>query len=279
MSSYWEDRNGCVTRISPNGAELRSPPAQFGAITNAHAVNLDGPWSFSFEKSLDPVDSRFPSLVQELLTFESATQGASDNLSDRLIGHVVSDNLLSDLSLAIASLIVRCPGNRFREASTVEYYQRRFGFENPKADKNIVALNIRDKLNIVRRNFLGGKFVILYSDQSELIYGDGIYTNMQGEGGVGHRRTYVALTPVMGILYSRPQRYFTYPRLLTLRINLDEADWFNHLTEVYSGKEIFYRSSKPVLSDAFKTGEYRQFQYHKVDWLESFLSGVHSFRS
>ncbi|WP_150129943.1 hypothetical protein [Sinorhizobium sp. RAC02] len=86
LSSFWVGDDDCVTRITPEGKELRSPPAQFGAITNGHAVKMDGPWSFSFESKFDAADSRFPSLTGELLAFEAKPVGNQNVINGQAYG-------------------------------------------------------------------------------------------------------------------------------------------------------------------------------------------------
>lgn len=279
LSAFWAGYDDCVTRINPKGEELRSPPAQFGGITNGHAVKLDGPWSFSFESKFDSVDSRLPYLVEEILALEAKSYLTSDDLRDRLQGHSAGDVFLNEIGLIVASLIVRSPSHRNKVAKTSEYYQKQFGFSEPKADKNLINMNLAHKLEAISNNFHGGKYIVVFSDEAEFIFGDGFYTNMASEHGVGHRKTVLPLTPTTAIIYSRPTKYYTHPKLMTVKIRKAEVDRFNELVQVYSGEQIFYRSQKPTLLESFERGEFLTFQYHKVAWLEEFLGAVHQYRS
>lgn len=278
LSSFWTGDDDCVTRINPQGEELRSPPAQFGGITNGHAVNLDGPWSFSFESKFDAVDSRLPYLVEEINSLEAKSYSISSQIHDRLQAQSPTDHFLNEIGMTVASLILRSPSHRNKIAKTTEYYQGQFGFSEPKADKNLINMNLAHKLEAFSRNFHGGKYVIAFSDEAEFIYGDGFYTNMASENLTGHRKTVLPLTPTAAIIYSRPTQYFTYPKLMTLKLRREEVIRFNDLVQVYSKNQLFYRSQKPDLLEPFTRGEFLTFQYHKIEWLEEFLAAVHQYR-
>lgn len=278
LSAFWAGDDDCVTRINPQGEELRSPPAQFGAITNGHAVKLDGPWSFSFESKFDAVDSRLPYLVGEILALEAKSYLTSNDLNDRLQAHPTTQDFLSEIGLTVASFIVRSPSHRNKVARTTEYYQGRMGFSEPKVDKNLINMNLAHKLELFARHFYGGKYIIAFSDEAEFIYGDGFYTNMASEHLNGHRKTVLPITPTAAILYSCPTKYFTEPRLMTVKLRKDEVVHLNHLVQVYSKDQIFYRSQKPILHEAFTRGEFLTFRYHKFKWLDDFLAAIHQYR-
>lgn len=278
LSSFWVGDDDCVTRITPEGKELRSPPAQFGGITNGHAVKLDGPWSFSFEAKFDAVDSRLPYLINDILKYEAKPSFASQPVEERLEAQPVTDQFMKEMGLTLASLIVRSPSNRNKVAKTAEYYQGRMGFSTPKADKNLINMNLAHKLEYITRNFHGGKYVIAFSDEAEFIFGDGFYTNMSNESILGHGKTVMPITPVALAIYSHPTSYFTHPRLMTIRLEKEEVHRFNELVQIYSKDQLFYRSERPKLSDAYKRGEFLEFKYHKVPWLDAFLEAVHQYR-
>jgi len=277
LSKFWEDNGGGVTAINPDGTERRSSPDQFGAITNAHAVKIDGPWSFSFESEFEKVDNRIPSLIPDLLSFEAPIEECNINKTE-FLSHNVNDDLLEDIGQLMASLVVRCPRNRNIILKTTEYYQSLFGIENPNVDKNLINLNLRSAIRYVGNHFKNGKYILAYTNSKEFIFGDGFYTNMATEGNVGHKQSVIPITPVMTLVYSRPTRYFTYPRFVTCRLDDYYVELFNSLTKVYSGKRLFYRSQKPEFGDEFSRGEYLQYQYHEVPWLERFLSNMHAIR-
>ncbi|NVP57583.1 hypothetical protein [Mycoplana rhizolycopersici] len=278
LSTFWVGDDDCVTRITPEGKEFRSPPAQFGGITNGHAVKLDGPWSFSFEAKFDAVDSRLPYLVNDLLKYEARRSSAAQPLAERLQAHRIPNQFMEEMGKTLASLIVRSPSHRNKVAKTTEYYQGRMGFSEPKADKNLINMNLSNKMEFISRNFNGGKYVIAFSDEAEFIFGDGFYTNMSNEHALGHRKTVLPATPIMTVIYTRPTQYFTEPRLMTIRLEKEEVLRFNELIQVYSKDQLFYRSQRPNLNDAFKRAEFLEFRYHNVPWLDKFLESVHRCR-
>lgn len=278
LSSYWGDDDDCVTRITPAGEELRSPTAQFGGITNGHTVKLNGPWSFSFESNFDTIDSRLPYLVEDLLKLEAIPSRNDQPIEERLQAHNVNDEFLVEIGLTIASMIVRSPSHRNRVVKTAEYYQGRLGFSEPKADKNLINIALSRKLSLIARNFDGGKYVVACSDEEEFIFGDGFYTNMSDENRLGHLKSILPITPTTAVIYTRPTSYFTNPKLVTIRLGRNEVSQFNELVQIYSGDQLFYRSQRPSLSDAFKRAEFLTLKYHKVRWLEDFLEAIHRYR-
>jgi len=277
LSQFWEDSEGGVTAINPDGTERRSSPDQFGAITNGHAVKLGGPWSFSFESAFDKVDSRIPSLIPELLAFDASAQECDEHRTS-FKSHDVSDEFIAEVGELMASLVTRCPRSRNSIAITAEYYQSRFGFKTPKADKSLINLNLRSSIEYIGRNFKRGKIILAFSDNKEFIFGDGIYSNMNTESCIGHMKTVVPITPCMALIFSRPVKYFTYPRFVTCKLSKYYVDLTNVLTSVYSGKNIFYRSQAPEIGDEFKQGKFLEYQYHEVPWLERLLADMHAIR-
>jgi hypothetical protein len=277
LSQFWEDGEGGVTALNPDGSERRSSHDQFGAITNAHAVKIDGPWSFSFEDAFDKIDSRIGTLITELLAFDAPAEECNRQ-GTKFKSHEVADEFLDAAGKLMASLIARCPRNRNSIAKTTEYHQSRFGHPNPKADKNLINLNLRSSLQYIQNHFKGGKFVLAFSDNKEFIFGDGFYTNMATESRIGHLKSVIPITPVMALIFSKPSQYFTYPKFVTCRLDGYFVDLINELTMVYSGRNIFYRSQKPQVGDGFNRGEFLQYEYHRVPWLERFLTDVHAIR-
>lgn len=278
LSSFWTDAEDCVVRVTPKGTEHRSPPAQFGGITNGHAVKLNGPWSFSFESKFDQIDSRLPYLVEELLKFESKLSCHSLPIEERLKTQPATDQFLDELGSTLASLIARSPCHRNSIEKTTAYYQKRMGFDQPSVDKNLININLASKLDAISSNFRGGKYIIAYSDEAEFIFGDGFYTNMSNERPLGHRKTVLPLTPVMCVIYTHPTKHLIEPKLMTIRIAKEEVLQFNELVQIYSKDQLFYRSQKPILLDSFTRGEFLSFRYHEVAWLEQFLDAVHRYR-
>ena len=66
LSKLWEDADGKVTRVSWDGTLLRAPSKTFGAVTNAHHLNVGGPWSTSIEPIFGDADSALPGLARKL---------------------------------------------------------------------------------------------------------------------------------------------------------------------------------------------------------------------
>ncbi|AOF91795.1 hypothetical protein BSY16_2302 [Sinorhizobium sp. RAC02] len=197
---------------------------------------------------------------------------------DRLTAHDVSKPFHDDIGLGLASLIVRSPRNRNSQAKTAAYYQERMGFKEPRVDKNLISMNLAHKLDLITRNFQGGKYVVAYTDEQEFISGGVLYTNMAHEVSIGHRKTIVLIAPLVAVIYSCTNSYSTVPSFMTIKLNRLEVLQFNRLVKVYSRDQIFYRSQKSVLEDTFLQSEFLEYKYHNVPWLDTLLETVHRLR-
>jgi hypothetical protein len=174
VSKFWTDESGHVHRIETNGDLTRSLPKSFGGVKNANSILNAEPsvWDFSFESDFDRADNEFPHLIHWLndTMFRPSTHGP---MSGRISAMDLQPEQRETLSECIASLISRSPSFRNRINLTSEYYRGRFGFSEPKPDKNLVALGVRGAQQAFKKIIgSGGKFVLLRTSNSEFIFGD-----------------------------------------------------------------------------------------------------------
>jgi hypothetical protein len=87
LSRLWEDEDGRVTRLSWDRKELKAPPKQFGAITNAHHMKFGGPWSTTIEPLFGDADTSLPMIAQKLEQFSYVEGKSGLTFEGRLAPH------------------------------------------------------------------------------------------------------------------------------------------------------------------------------------------------
>jgi hypothetical protein len=101
------------------------------------------------------------------------------------------------------------------------------------------------------------KFVVVFSPDRELIFGDGFYHNVRSPmNGMFLPQIFAPLTPRMAVLIARTISYRTEPKMMTLVVDAGEAECFNEAVQVYAKDAIYYRSDVPRVIEAFTTGKH-----------------------
>lgn len=275
LSKFWEDEEGCATQIRPDGHVTRSPPSNFGAITNAHHIKLakESPWNSSFEQSFNRADSVFPSIVERLSILDTPIVDPGLPFEDRVSAALLPTALRVDLSECMASLVIRSPCTRNMIKLRTEYIQTRMGCKKPSVPKLLIASNLNGMKDLLAASMVDqGKFVVLFSDSKEFIFGDGFLHNFSVRE-IAHFdvRCLVALTPFAVLAYLKPSTYYSPNQIISIRLSPEEVGYLNDVVQIYSCNEIFYRSHKPKLIDAFKKKEFLQLKRNKNTWLERFI--------
>jgi hypothetical protein len=160
LSKFWEDADGKVTRVSWDGTLLRAPSKTFGAITNAHHLNVGGPWSTSIEPIFGDADSALPGLARKLEVL-AYTGGERLSIEQRITAHEMDQQERKILGECVASLLVRCPAHRNMLHLTTESFWGRTGDEVRKHDDTLIAANINQQYkNVVSSLASGGKVTV-----------------------------------------------------------------------------------------------------------------------
>jgi hypothetical protein len=206
--------------MSPDGEVVTAPPDQFGAITNAHLIKFGKGsfWDTSFESSFN-IDDQFPEIIKWLWDLSAIKErcGGVDR-HQRWLSQPLPSGRRQQLSNCLASLIARSPRTRNLIRSTTEYYQKRLGFTYPKADKTLIAANMRglyeafgEKIN------KDGKLAILFTDYQVFIFGDGFFHNfLPTRDFISYSaRCIIPLTPLVAAAFVKPMSYRREPQLLT----------------------------------------------------------------
>lgn len=276
LSQHWEDDDGLVSALRPGGEVTRSQHGSFGAITNAHAVKLGGPWDSTFEPQFNTADSEMTDVVSWLLTLETSHADADGPMLPRILAQELADTRAQQLARTVASLVARSPRTRNGIRLTTEHYRGEFNLPDPTASKTLIALNQRGLYDAYLKSLEGnGRWAILFSDTAEFVFGDGFWHNFPSSAdGLYSLKCVLPLTPTMAVVYQRPQRYPTEPRLVTLRMSATEVASLNELVQIYAKDFIFFRGHRPTVTPAFATGQFRQLKYHRHTCLDALLDDL-----
>ena len=269
-----------VSVIRSNGVVRRAPPGAFGAITNAHSMRNGGPWDSTFEPQFDQPDNELPEFVQWLSALQTALPGTHGQMVDRIMPQVLDDARRKMIGRITASLLARSPSIRNLIKLGTEQFRTEFELDDPTADKSLIAANQQRLYPAYRKRMSNsGRWAILFTDEKEFIAGDGFLHNFPASQDAISSGTKLVLPilPTTAIIYMCPMQYPTEPRLVTLRMNSNEVDSLNDITQVYAREFLFYREEKPSLSADFRIGAHKQFKYHGHSWLDPLLDDLSQY--
>lgn len=279
LADHWAAADGMVSVIRPNGTVHRAPSGAFGAITNAHHMKMGGPWDSTFEPIFNKPDNEMAAFVQWLGTLEASLASRDEPMVARILPQSLPDERAAQIARVTASLLVRSPSIRASIKRTTEYYRRGFGRSDPTADKTLIAANQRGLYDAYCKRMMRGRWTILFSDEREFIAGNGFLHNFPASQDALNSglKLVLPILPTAMIVYMSPMQHPTEPRLVTLRLGAEEVELLNEITQVYASDFLFYRYEMPELSEAFKHGEHRQFQYHGHYWLDPLLDDLSQY--
>ena len=88
----------------------------------------------------------------------------------------------------------------------------------------------------------------------------------------------VPVTPKIAVIYVIPRRWRVDPRLVCKMLTSEEVGWVNYGVQVYAKSEVFFRSKKPSIAEAFKEQTFQRFgsRDNPVDGLIDSIPGVHN---
>jgi hypothetical protein len=125
----------------------------------------------------------------------------------------------------------------------------------------LIGVNMRHSQRLVSDTIgSNGKFVVLFSQGREFIFGDGFFHNVRAIANPPISPKILApITPRMSVLVARPPSFTVQPRLLTIVLSDEEVDRCNHAVQVYSRQALYFRSDRPTVEEVFTCNEYRQY--------------------
>lgn len=100
-----------------------------------------------------------------------------------------------------------------------------------------------------------GRWAILFSDERELIAGDGFLHNFPAsQDGINTGlKLVLPILPTAAIVFMLPSEHPTEPKLVTLRVSASEVEQLNTIVQVYAKDVLFNapavaRQTRPRLS-------------------------------
>lgn len=264
VSRHWAAEDGKTGWLKPDGNCVRIPPARLGVIGNGHHIKMgngseSSPWDESFERVFDKADSGFPELIKWLETLDRRLVRDAENLRQRFIVSQSDDEKLVLMTECAVSLAVRGPRNREASVAVAEHFR---GAIAPAERNALIGLNMRNSQRVIADSIRGrGKFVAVYSEDKEFVFGDGFFHNVANSQMAPHSpKLFVPVTPHICILVCRPSSYMVEPKLATLVLEAKEVDLCNHAVQVYSKNAIYFRSQQPVLHADFRRAAHLCYQ-------------------
>lgn len=230
-----------------------------------------GVWETSFEDMFD-IDDKVHAIVANLSSFEPPV--SPNFLFFRLLEYVEPFNGLEaenvrrykmdeedqrDLLLLIYSLLIRSPGFRWR----CERLPKVFGLpENEGVGTANIHNNFRSAKRLCKNKFFPLlHFVILRNRGRNFVAGDGYLDWLTG-GLIADRVSGCALLPLTPSLCvyvrSLQSRGSEAPDCTAISVGSKVVDQINDLTQIYSGRKLFFKGKPPKLTEHFKNGEYLQ---------------------
>lgn len=281
VSAHWVAEDGKTGWLKPDGTVLRIPPKNLGVIGNAHHIKFSSkpgepsPFDSCFESEYDIADNNFPDVISWLRSLDREYLPNLD-LSARFIPNDYTADRLTALTECAVSLAVRSPRNR--EASVGIAEKLRGPIPRPERE-TLITYNIRSSQRIVSDTIgANGKYVVLFSNSKEFIYGDGFFHNICGviNRPVG-AKILAPITPDISVCVIYPRHFRVEPRLSTIVLSDDEIDLCNEAVQVYSRQAIFFRSEQPEVQEAYARGEHLVYasSENSIDLLISHIPGIY----
>lgn len=259
VSKRWLNSENKVHQILCNQKTIThkvTNKANFGSRKDAHTIKISTSpsfWDVCYENEFDKADTSFPEILDWLNSVHPQEPVKNISFKNRFHTIETTEDQHNDLMECILSLVIRSP--RFRDSidREIRSYQGETFFPRPPSNETLIKVNQRYTFQTFKDNLQGrGKFVILVSKDREFIFGDGFYQNYNSSSHPPiHPQIIVPLTPHRCVFYTRPQFCFTEPETVTMTLTNEETDFINLTTQIYSCNELFYKSQKPNLEDAF----------------------------
>lgn len=280
VSRHWAGEDGKTGWLKPDGSTVRIPPARLGVIGNGHLIKLgrndeETVWNQSFERVFDRADDAFPDLIRWLERLERRPVRDVQELRQRFIPQPCTDAVLARVTECAVSLAVRGPMNREASVALAEHLRGPL----PTPERNtLIGLNMRNSHRLIVDSILSrGKFVAVYSQGREFVYGDGFFHNVKNVQNVPRApKLFVPITPQICLLVCQPSQYTVEPRLTTLVLDDQEVDICNKTVQVYAKNAIFFRSQQPALTEEFQRGKHLEYMHsgNPIDSLIHCIPGV-----
>lgn len=279
LSALWQNDRGGLKRLRPDRRVDTIRHDNAGGQRNAHQIKFsdDSPWNTDFEADFNEVDGRWPEVVNLIeKMIENSLPVGFGPANHSFSSHAMQDSVREKISANLASLGLRSPAFRNRIRQSVSQFRAN---EIPSRDR-LIPLNMLHSFSDFRLSLSGhGKFLALVSGGAEFIFGDGFLCNFSIPSfNFSGARMLVPLTPRIAIFYDAPPRYSGGDRFYVRDLDWEELHLVNKITQIYSGKEIFYRNAPPIVFDEFTRGDFLNLENHSNTWLDQIASDLANVR-
>lgn len=273
LSKYWAGDKGTVQRIGVTGEVISSTPKKLAKISDGHNILFENgsTWQSTIEHYFDKPDSSIPRIVDWLWSFNNKVR-ANDRVDHHCLSQEAECENLDILRECVISLIVRSP--RYRNAQNSFVRSFRGELEKPES-KRLIAANIHQKYSSLVKGSKGvGKLALLFSENFEFIYGDGVYSNIGSttENLFG-LKVVIPIIPNVAVIWSSPMSCRTYSRLIAIEADRELVEIINNSVQVYSKEYLFFRTQQPILMDDFKLCEHRIYR-HDTDPVDRLIESL-----
>lgn len=283
LQSYWSDDNGDVSWIDPAGKveKKKSVNRKIGFKIHGHTLFRGDIWGESnFEDEFD-IDNEAHCVIDKLRDLKplgkplSALESwwKSVRKSDRVIDetclkHHIDDKASRNLLLLLYSLLIRSPSYR----SKYEKFPSQFGLP---VSENVGKANMRQAYLLAKKLCQKGVmtnrfFVILHSDHSRFVCGDGYLDWLSGslQANRVNGRALIPLTPHICVYICTPTAMRTNRNCAAIRAAPWIVERVNEITQVYSRDRLFFLGPKPRLTGDFRRQQFLEHSNYRVDLLD-----------
>lgn len=284
LQSYWADRAGNVSWITPDGEidKKRYINRKIGSTRHGHRIFRGSVWESNFENEFDIDNEIHKSILalqgikpfgrtpKEYFALIKMLGKKNRSLRDVSKFYQLDEDLHRNLILLIFSLLIRSPRNRSRYERYGEINGRP---PDPNTGKDNIVQNYLIAKKLCQKGPISNQFfVLMHSPSKKFIFGDGSLDWITG-GLVANRidgRALLSLTPHLCVYFCTPISMLSTPNCASLHIAPWMVDWVNDITQIYSKDKLFFHGKPPKITDAFRR---RQFLEHaeKIDVLIDML--------
>jgi hypothetical protein len=277
VSQFWLNSTGGINRLTPDGMVKSLTPINTGVIGNGHYIKLGKPgeatpWDENFESEFATADENFPRIIAWLNGLDRREAPLEISRRRRTIEQAITDLQMAEVIECLVSLAVRSPMHREKAVVLPEELRGAL----PERERNVlIGSNVRHShQRTIRALQGGGKLMVIYSPEREFIFGDGFFNNITPPCDIiTNAKIVVPLTPWMTAIYARPRSYRIDPRLVTLTATGAEVDILNGAIQIHARRQIFYRSERPKISEAFRKEEHLIFRDDRNS-VDDFIYGM-----
>ena len=127
-----------------------------------------GPWDAISEPLFNRPGGEMSEFVGWLFTLEASFAEVDRPMLERITAQPLPDNWRQPIARIAPPLLAHSPSIRHQIKLTTEYHRGRFGLEDSKADKNLIAANQQSLYEVYRIQMeRSGRWAILFSDSRE----------------------------------------------------------------------------------------------------------------